>query len=283
MKKEMKRYYLVEYFGTRETILPSMDEVRDTINEIRKYNNRKSSKFLFGNVSIDSTEEGYHLTAHIYRKFSEKSKISEIDDFTSNYTEKELMDVYMPIAKMSNDALPDINIAYLETRDKDEYGSVRYERGIRYLPVLYKDDLKYMDPKYIRQCLSYHCSVKDFDFFRDLANEFSLHHFISDEVSNLFTTVDKCQNQGLSLNDLYTKANELFSKFILEYERDESLTRDENGKYVISRRRLRDFGFFIKNYNIRDSKIKSPFMYNMPLPKPEYEIEENGQYKLILK
>ena len=65
MKKEMKRYYLVEYFGTRETILPSMDEVRDTINEIRKYNNRKSSKFLFGNVSIDSTEQAKIIAGNI--------------------------------------------------------------------------------------------------------------------------------------------------------------------------------------------------------------------------
>lgn len=283
MKKEMKRYYLVEYFGNRETTLPSIEDVKSTINEIRKYNNRKTSKFLFGNVEVDKVENGYHLQAHIYRKFSEKSTISDIDNFTSNFSEKELMELYKDVAKMKDGCLPDINIAYLETRDKDEKGKVKYERGIRYLPVLYKEDLKYMDPSYIRECLYFHCSIKDFDFFRDLANSFSLHHFVEDEVSELFTTVDLCENQGLSLNDLYIRANNLFSKFILEYEKDESLARDEKGKYITSRRRLRDFGFFIKNYNLRDSKKRSPLMYNMPAPKPEYEIEEDGQYKLILK
>ena len=67
------------------------------------------------------------------------------------------------------------------------------------------------------------------------------------------------------------------------YEKDESLSRDKDGKYIISRRRLRDFGFFIKNYNIRDVKRKSPFVYNKPLPKPEYIEEESGQLKLRLK
>ena len=184
---------------------------------------------------------------------------------------------------MKDGIKPDINIAYLETQNKDENNSIRFERGIKYIPVLYKEDTKYVDPSYIRSCMYFHAGTKDCEFFRSLAKEFSVYHFIGDEVSDLYDKVDKCEYQNASLNLLYSSANKLFSKFIIEYEKDESLTRDENGKYIISRRRLRDFGFFIKNFNIRDSKIKSPLCYNYPLPKSEYIEEENGQLKLRLK
>lgn len=283
MKKELKRYYLVEYYGERNTKLDTLDEVKEMIHKIKNYNNRKTSKFLLGNVQVEHIDNGYSLKAHIYRKFTEKSKISDIDDLTSKYTEKELIKLYEEKSKMADGALPDINIAYLETKDKDETGKVKYERGIKYIPVLYRDDLKYVDKTYIRQCLYFHCSIKDYDFFTDLANEFSVHHFVGDEISKLYDVIDKCRNQKLSLNELYKAADNLYTKFILEYERDESLSRDKNGKYIISRRRLRDFGFYIKNYNIRDSKIRSPYCYNLQLPTLDIIEEESGQLRLVLK
>lgn len=283
MKKELKRYYLVEYYGERETTLDNIYDVKDMINEIRKFNNRKSSKFLFGNVTLDKVDEKYHLTAHVYRKYTEKSKISDIDAITSKLSEDELEDLYKEKSKMKDGYKPDINIAYLETENKDEKGTVKYERGIKYLPVLYKEDIKYMDPAYIRECLYYHANIRDYEFFREFASALSLHHFVSDEVSELLTVVDKCEHQGVILNSLYFTANKLYSKFILEYEKDESLSRNDKGEYIKSRRRLRDAGFFVKNYGIRESKKRSPLCYNLPLPESQYIEEENGQLKLKLK
>ncbi|MBR4177771.1 MAG: hypothetical protein IKR57_00290 [Bacilli bacterium] len=283
MKEEKKRYFLVEYNGNiRTTIANSREEVYHILNEVRKYNNRKSSKYLMGNIQIEEIDGVFYITAHLYTKYTNRMTISEIDTMTSKLTESELAKVFSDKTKMINDALPDINIAYLETENSNGKDPIKYERGIRYLPVLYKDDIKYMDKAYIRGCLYYHATIRDFNFFRDLANEFSVHHFIGDEVSELYRVVDYCENQNGSLTDVYIKAVDLYSKFICEYEKDESLTRDKAGKYVISRRRLRDFGFFVKNYNLRDSKIKSPLKYNMPLPKPTMEEEESGQLKLIL-
>ena len=283
MKKELKRYYLIEYFGERSTTLDSIEEVKEKINEIRKYNNRKSSKFLFGNVDVEKVDDKYNLTAHIYRKYTEKSKISDIDAITSKLSEKEVAKLYEEKSGMKDGFKPDINIAYLETSNKDEDGKVKYERGIKYLPVLYKEDVKYMDPSYIRECLYFHASIKDFDFFRDFANELSVYHFVGDEVGNLYTVIDKCEHQNLDLTNLYITANKLYSKFILEYEKDESLSRDEKGKYITSRRRLRDAGFFVKNYSLRDSKKRSPLYYNIPMPEPEFIEENDGQLKLRLK
>ena len=54
MKKEMKRYFLVEYYGNdRITTVDTKKEVEELLDEVRKYNNRKNSKFLFGNIKIE--------------------------------------------------------------------------------------------------------------------------------------------------------------------------------------------------------------------------------------
>ena len=283
MKKEEKRYFLVRYYvNKRSKTVDTLEEVKYLINEVRKYNNRKSSEFLFGNITVDKVDGQYVLTAHLYKKYTDRCTISEIDNITSKYTENELIEHYKDKSMMREGFKPDINIAYLETSNKDENGNVKYERGIKYIPVLYKDDLKYIDEKYIQRCLYYHASTKDYDFFKELCKEFSPHHFISDEISDLLDKIDKCEKQRMDLTLLFISANKLFKKFIREYDKDESLSRNKNGEYIISRRRLRDFGLFIKYFNIRDSKRKSPLIYNCPLPEPEYLEEENGQLKLRL-
>lgn len=284
MKKEMKRYFLVEYYGNdRITTVDTKKEVEELLDEVRKYNNRKNSKFLLGNIKVTSRNDKYDLEAHLYRKYTDRMTISELDSFTSQYSENELIEEFKDKSLMIEDYKPDINIAYFETKDKDENGNREYEKGIKYIPVLYKDDLKYLDKEYILNCLFFHASIRDFDFFRDLANRFTLTHFVADEVSNLLEAVDMCENQNGDLNQVFYRASRLYNKIVLEYEKDESLSRNEKGEYIISKRRLRDFGFFIKNYNIRDAKKRNPFMYNITLPPSPYTVEENGQIKLILK
>ncbi len=284
MKKEMKRYFLVEYYGnSRSTKVKTKKEVDYLLNEIKKYNNRKSSNFLIGNVEVNEIGDYYYLKAQLYKKYTQRLTISEIDELTSKYDEKELASIFKDKSLMKDDIMPDINICYMETKDKDQNGNRKYEKGIKYLPVLYKDDIKYLDKLYIKKCLFFHASIKDYDFFRDLAHEFSLSHHVNDEVSKLYEAVDYSENQYENLDNLYIKSVKLYEKYILEYEKDESLCRDEEGKYIISRRRLRDFGFFVKNYNLRKSKIRSPFTYNLTLPPSDIIEEENGQLKLVLK
>ena len=60
MKKEMKRYFLVEYYGNdRITTVDTKKEVEELLDEVRKYNNRKNSKFLFGNIKVTSRNDKY--------------------------------------------------------------------------------------------------------------------------------------------------------------------------------------------------------------------------------
>ena len=282
MKNEKKRYFLVEYYGNKRSItVDTLEEAKNLIKKVKNYNNRKYSNFLMGNITIKEENGKYHLESHLYKKYTDRMTISELDNFTSKMNESELAKVYEDTSKMVDGVRPDINIAYLETKNKDK-DEPKYLVGIKYIPVLYKEDLKYIDYNYILSCLYFHASIKDYDFFKSLALEFSLHHFVSDEVSDLFEAVDKSKNQFEDLDLVFRKSCKLYSKFIREYERDESFSRDEKGKYIISRRRLRDFGFFVKNYDIRDSKKKSPLMYNYPLPASPYTEEENGQLKLKL-
>ena len=92
MKNEKKRYFLVEYYGiTRQTIAYSLQEKENILNEVRKYNNRKSSSFLLGNIKVDCVDGIYYISGHLYRKYTNRSTISEIDELTSKYSESELL------------------------------------------------------------------------------------------------------------------------------------------------------------------------------------------------
>ena len=282
-------YLLVEYAGTRSfTVYTDKDglaedKVKTLLHKVENYNKRKTSKYLLGNIQIYQQENSCTLIGHLYRKYENRMKIEELDRLTSLYSEKELIEEYKDKSITKEDYMPDINVAYLRTKVEDEDGSIKYERGIRYLPVLYSEDKKYLDKSYIERCLWFHASTMDFDFFRELANEFCVHHFVGDEIEKLRIINDKCENQNYDLNALFVAAVKLYDKLICVPGSDEHLLRNNNGEYILSQRRLRDFGFFIKNYNIRDSKKKSPLCYNMPLPKPKYIEEDNGQLKLILK
>ena len=94
MEKEQKRYYLVEYCGTKEKILGSREEVDKVLEDIRLYNNRKTSKYLCGNITVEYIAGKFKLVSHIYHKLTPRSKISELDEKTSQLSERELIVQY---------------------------------------------------------------------------------------------------------------------------------------------------------------------------------------------
>jgi hypothetical protein len=168
-----------------------------------------------------------------------------------------------------------------------EHSIVKVDADFQYIPVLYKDDLKYFDDSYIKKCLMYHSNNRDTSFFRALANEFRFHHVISDQIEKLYIYSDKVDNQGYDPISLYYVGLELYKKLIYEREKDGSLLRDDNGGYQISNRRKRDFAFFIKNYHIR--KKNSPLIYNGSvgkmkkddLIKARNELMEKDKFKTL--
>jgi hypothetical protein len=58
MKKETKRYSLIEYCGTKERVYNTEEEYAELLKIIEKSNRRKSSKYFFGNITRSTNQEG---------------------------------------------------------------------------------------------------------------------------------------------------------------------------------------------------------------------------------
>ena len=125
MKKEQKRYFLVEYLGYKKVEYNTKEEVLKALDDTRKYNNRKSSRCIAGNITCEYVNGKYIFIGHYYRKLREKSTISELDNYTSIFYEKGLIKELYPRLvtanpdnnKEGNYIYPDINIAFFEEKD----------------------------------------------------------------------------------------------------------------------------------------------------------------------
>lgn len=268
-KKETKRYALVEYLGTVKREYSTKEEYQEMLKTIERYNNRKTHKHFYGNITSKIKDGKISVLVHIYHRLTEKMTISDIDHFTEGFEEDELINYFKNITSTKN-LEPDINICYFENKNTEDEKSdeVHYERRIKYLPILYKGDLPFLDKNYIKKCLMAHANNNDYDFFKALASEFSPYKVVSESVEELWSIVDKCRYQGYESMEMASAAFRLYSNLIVERDREGRIIRLKNGEYQISRRRQRDFGFFIRDYNMVDSKRKIPTRYNKRI-KPE--------------
>lgn len=268
-KKETKRYALVEYLGTVKREYSTKEEYQEMLKTIERYNNRKTHKHFYGNITSKIKDGKISVLVHIYHRLTEKMTISDIDHFTEGFEEDELINYFKNITSTKN-LEPDINICYFENKNTEDEKSdeVHYERRIKYLPILYKGDLPFLDKNYIKKCLMAHANNNDYDFFKALASEFSPYKVVSERVEELWSIVDKCRYQGYESMEMASAAFRLYSNLIVERDREGRIIRLKNGEYQISRRRQRDFGFFIRDYNMVDSKRKKPTRYNKRI-KPE--------------
>ncbi len=268
-KKETKRYALVEYLGTVKREYSTKEEYQEMLKTIERYNNRKTHKHFYGNITSKIKDGKISVLVHIYHRLTEKMTISDIDHFTEGFEEDELINYFKNITSTKN-LEPDINICYFENKNTEDEKSdeVHYERRIKYLPILYKGDLPFLDKNYIKKCLMAHANNNDYDFFKALASEFSPYKVVSERVEELWSIVDKCRYQGYESMEMASAAFRLYSNLIVERDREGRIIRLKNGEYQISRRRQRDFGFFIRDYNMVDSKRKIPTRYNKRI-KPE--------------
>lgn len=268
-KKETKRYALVEYLGTVKREYSTKEEYQEMLKTIERYNNRKTHKHFYGNITSKIKDGKISVLVHIYHRLTEKMTISDIDHFTEGFEEDELINYFKNITSTKN-LEPDINICYFENKNTEDEKSdeVHYERRIKYLPILYKGDLPFLDKNYIKKCLMAHANNNDYDFFKALASKFSPYKVVSERVEELWSIVDKCRYQGYESMEMASAAFRLYSNLIVERDREGRIIRLKNGEYQISRRRQRDFGFFIRDYNMVDSKRKIPTRYNKRI-KPE--------------
>ncbi len=259
MKKETKRYSLVEYCGCKSKDLKDKSEYEAMLKNINLSNKRRNIKYICGNVSYkvnpDNTITAY---IHVYNRLMGPCTISEIDNFTSTLTYNDLVSRFESMLCTREEYYPDINVCYFETKNKSEKGDKR-DIGIKYIPVIYSFDKKFLDIRCIKEHLKFQAETSNYEFFKELCNEFCFYNFIGEEISELRTVIDKVMSNRLSNIELYLCSRRLFNKFIKEYDSKGKVVLDNNDKSQISRRRLRDFGMFIRYYN---TLRNSPLNYN---------------------
>ena len=122
MKKELRRYFLAEYAGYEERVFNSKEEYESLLDVINKHNNKKKIKYIFGNISVRIENGKYYVLVNKYRKLTEKTTISELDDLTCEMNYYELMSYFKDklVTRINEGYLPDINIAYLEEKNINE-------------------------------------------------------------------------------------------------------------------------------------------------------------------
>ena len=277
MKKELKKYTLVEYLGEEHREYDSIEECKNLIEILKKHNKKQKKKYLFGNVIITKVQNKYHVIVHKYNKLTPKLTISQLDELTSKMNEKELIYYFKSSlkTKISFGYDPDINIIYLNGREKNypNYSSVR----LSYLPVLYKDDIKYLSKKYVMKCVEYHLNNNDYYFFLELANKFEIYRVIEDDIDRLRTEVNKLRYSNYDNSYLLTIVSNLYDNLVFERDKDSRILRDCNGNILKSHRRIRDFAIFVRDYGMIEKKKNSPFKYNKKMKENVFDEDDTIQ------
>ena len=249
MKKELKRYSLVEYLGKVQRVVTNEDDYLNILKSIDSSNRKTSFGKFFGNVTKKYLGGEIFITIHVYNRLTPKMTISDIDKLTSPLNERELIELFKDKLKTKDEYVPDINIAYFEDKNKKLKTENDVDRRILYLPIVYINDIKYLDIKYIKRCLVYHSDNKDIDFFKALAYRFELYLSCMEEIESLYETIEKVEHKNANSDLLYYASLKLLNKLIYERDKNDSLIRLDDGAYQLSKRRLRDFGMFMKYYN----------------------------------
>lgn len=272
MKKELKRYSLVEYLGKVQRVVTNEDDYLNILKSIDSSNRKTSFGKFFGNVTKKYLGGEIFITIHVYNRLTPKMTISDIDKLTSSLNERELIELFKDKLKTKEEYVPDINIAYFEDKNKKLKTENDVDRRILYLPIVYINDIKYLDIKYIKRCLVYHSDNKDIDFFKALAYRFELYISCMEEIESLYEAIEKVEHKNANSDLLYFASLKLLNKLIYERDKNDSLIRLDDGAYQLSKRRLRDFGMFMKYYNC--SIKNSPLEYNGHLIKNKIEMQE---------
>lgn len=283
--KELKRYFLVAYHGTREIVVQTKLEYEELLSKIEKYNKKLTNKYIYGNISCTTKEDGLHVVSHIYNRLSNPITISEMLDYTTKYTKEELITIYKDDSIMKEGFIPDINIAYFQNKSKnnEQEDSVHYERRIKYLPVVYKEDKNFLSLGYICKCLRYYADNGDYLFFRGLASELCFNKKVDKEIEEMFSVADKYEHGLCDKEELYTTAKALIQKYVAQRRKDGTYERDENGHRINSTRRVLDVGMYIK-YEGNNNLRKSPLKYNEgPDTYKKEELKKEMEKERILK
>lgn len=257
MKEELNRYYLIEYQDSRDTIIESNEEYYKIVASAKKNNKNEKNNILIGNIERYTDRRGrLHVVEHMYNKLAPKSTISGILDVTTKYSEKDFKKKLASEGKLKYSEekgfYPDIYIVYKEEKNKNEVDDKNYDVRFKCLPMMYKDDLKYLDLNTIYNMISNFAHQYDYGFFKELAN--NVRKSLREKTSLLFERVNDAQSKeynkdllDIAMKSVYQTARELVYEYTVDREKG-TIARDNSGNVLYSKRRILDIGNVIKYY-----------------------------------
>lgn len=257
MKEELNRYYLIEYQDSRDTIISSNEEYNKIVASARKKNKNEKNQILIGNIERYTDRRGrVHVVEHMYNKLAPKSTISGILDVTTKYSEKDFKKKLTSEGKLKYSEekgfYPDIYIIYKEEKNRNEVDDRNFDVRFKCLPMMYKDDLKYLDLKIIYNMISNFAHQYDYGFFKELAD--STRKGFRDKAGLLLERVNDAQSKSynkdlldIAMKAVYFAAKDLVYEYTVDREKG-TIARDNNGEILYSKRRILDIGNLIKYY-----------------------------------
>ena len=257
MKEELNRYYLIEYQDTRDTIISSNEEYKKIVADAKKNNRSEKNKILIGNIERYTDRRGrVHVIEHLYNKLTPKSTISGILAVTTQYNEKDFKKKLANEGKLGYSEekgfYPDIYIIYKEEKNRNEVDERNFDVRFKCLPMMYKEDLKYLDLNILYNMISNFAHQYDYGFFKELAN--NVRKSLKDKASLLYERVNDAQSKeydrdllDIAMKSVYYTARELVYEYVVDREKG-TIARDEKGEILYSKRRILDIGNIIKYY-----------------------------------
>lgn len=249
MKNESKRYSLVQFALKKVRSYDTEEEYNELLDIIASNNKNKKSKYIFGNVMKEYADGKIIATVSVYVRLDEPMLLEDIDNLTMDMKNSNVLKEYYSSKLI--DRIHGISIAYLgmpskivEQVDKTE---IRIDKRIKELPVLYFKDLKYMDLRYIRASIATYAERKDYAFFYQMCNWFLENRNLIKCVEDIRSDIEKVKYYGLSSNCLINDAMKFFSELINKKDKNNKIVKDEQGRVVYDKRKLRDFAVFLKS------------------------------------
>ena len=201
MEEKVVRRYSIIQDANIETRYPSnKTELDILLKKIKSYNGKKTNPLFCGNVNIENYYNGsYIVDIKKYKKITMPSTLQELDEFTTS---------------LDNSAR--LKEMYNVKSERSLYIGYRNQNDIKKLPILYKDDKKYIQVEYVRNEFIKRCFQLDFiyDIFNDKFINSLRNKKLYEQLDILMATKEKIKANVYNIDMIISPAHSVFREII---------------------------------------------------------------------
>ena len=240
-KKQQKRYTIILESGFEIRNHIGQKYLKELKQKVYEYNSNPKNPYYFGKFQIDENKK--QIIIPKYKKITIKTTLEEIDNSTTNFKgEHELKTLY--------------NIDVKNPRHL--YIAYRADKEVRLLPIIYKNNKKYLDKTYLKK--QYSDLGRDINFLNKLLNDKEIEHTAITsygDLDYLYALKEKVKHELPALVDTYpiekffdTFVSEkgkfryfnlrLLTNLIIEYNKETDKEELENDEEIIGQMAIED-------------------------------------------